>query len=178
MAVTVTVQSPWHCSNSALQPQAASELTPQQRVSGPATRRHTGPCHGPGGHGDGRAGPDSARLRERPGPRDELQSQCSESARRCQLTRRAAKPGTGAGLRRQLDAGHCSRDWLAAGPDPGQCHGASALGHLNRDGWSPLVLAALPGPAAGGCPALGLQRRSLKALSQVPTTSQTESSNL
>ena len=44
VAVTVTVQSPWHCSNSALQPQAASELTPQQRVSGPATRGHvTGP---------------------------------------------------------------------------------------------------------------------------------------
>ena len=40
VAVTVTVQSPWHCSNSALQPQAASELTPQQRVSGPATRGH------------------------------------------------------------------------------------------------------------------------------------------
>ena len=114
MAVTVTVQSPWHCSNSALQPQAASELTPQQRVSGPATRRHTGPCHGPGGHGDGRAGPDSARLRERSGPRDELQSQCSESARRCQLTRRAAKPGTGVSGGNLMQATAAGTGWPLA----------------------------------------------------------------
>ena len=54
--------------------------------------------------------------------------------------------------------------WPGPGPGSATVLRPSVTG-LNRDGWSPLVLAALPGPAAGGCPALGgLQRRSLKAV--------------